>query len=75
MVEFVGAEMDNGLVVTAGIEHEDMTTTDMDKGLRDTGPNTWIGLEMSFDRKDRALDAVLEDRDRVRDRRLNQLLG
>lgn len=71
MVEFVGTEMDNGLVVTAGIEHEDMSAPDMDKGLRDTGPNTWVGLEMSLNRQDRALDAVLEDGDRVRDRGLN----
>lgn len=75
MVELVGAEVNNGLVVTAGVEHKDMATADVDEALGDARPDLGVLAEMLFDRLDRGLNIILEDGDRVRDGGLNQFLG
>lgn len=66
--------MDDRLVVTARVEHKDMATADMDKGLRDTRPHLWITAQVALDRLDRALDIVLQDRDAIRDGGFDQFL-
>lgn len=71
LIELVGAEVDNGLVVTAGVKHKDMATADVDEALGDARPDFGVLAEMLFDRLDRGLDVILKDGDRVRDSGLN----
>jgi len=75
LVEFIGTEVDNSLVVTARVEHKDMSATNMNEGLWNACPYTGVGLEMALNGQNRAMDAVLEDGDRVRDGGLDKFLG
>lgn len=63
--------MDNGLVVTASVEHKDMATADVNVTLGDARPDLGVLAKMLFNRLDRGLDVILKDRDRIRDGGLN----
>lgn len=75
LVKLIGTEVNNRLVVAACIEHKDMAAPDMNKGLRDPRPHFGIVPQVALNRLDRALNVILQDRDTVRDRGLDQLLG
>lgn len=76
LIKLIRTQMDDRLVITTGIQHKDVTTSNMNKRLRDPIPNPGIGLEMTLDRLDRGLNIILQNRDRIfRDCGLDQFLG
>lgn len=74
LIEHTGSKMDDRLVVAAGVEHKHMSASDLDETLGYARPYLGIPTKVPLNGPDRALNVILKDRDRIRDRWFDQFL-
>ena len=63
LIKLVSTKSNDGLVVAAGVKHEDMSALDLDEALGDARPYSGIPAQMLFNGPDGTFNVILQDRD------------